>query len=81
MDLRRSLRHLCTTLRRGRDHSQYLITPRDGEPVNLTKSNGSAGTGHKKPVDLPSLEKSELVQAYLERHKDSDYGFQAEFEL
>jgi hypothetical protein len=83
MDLRRSLRHLCATLRRGRDHSQYLITPRDGEPVHMTKSsaNGSAGGGHRKPVDLPPLDKSDLVQAYLERHKDSDYGFQAEFEL
>jgi hypothetical protein len=80
MDLRRSLRHLCATLRRGRDHSQYLITPRDGEPVNLMKSSanghGASSSGHKKPVDLPSLDKSELVEAYLERHKDSDYGFQ-----
>ena len=83
MDLRRSLRHLCATLRRGRDHSQYLITPRDGDHVNMTKSaaNGSASSGHKKPVDMPPLDKSDLVQAYLERHKDSDYGFQAEFEL
>ncbi len=83
MDLRRSLRHLCTTLRRGRDHSQYLITPRDGEPVNMTKSSvkGSTHGGHKKPFEMPAIDKADLVQAYLERHKDSDYGFQAEFEL
>ena len=30
--------------------------------------------------DLPPIDKSGLVAAYLERHKDSDYGFQNEFE-
>ena len=29
MNLRRSFRHLCDTLRGGRDHSQYLITQGD----------------------------------------------------
>ena len=30
---------------------------------------------------MPPIPKSELLQAYLERHRDSDYGFQHEFEL
>ena len=30
--------------------------------------------------DIPPIDKSGLVAAYLERHKDSDYGFQSEFE-
>lgn len=30
--------------------------------------------------DLPPIEKDGMVSAYLERHKDSDYGFQNEFE-
>ena len=30
--------------------------------------------------DLPPIDKSGMVAAYLERHKDSDYGFQSEFE-
>ncbi|KYN41587.1 Tyrosine-protein phosphatase 69D [Trachymyrmex septentrionalis] len=33
------------------------------------------------PPDMPPIPKSELLQAYLERHRDSDYGFQHEFEL
>jgi len=32
------------------------------------------------PPDLPPIDKNGMVGAYLERHKDSDYGFQAEFE-
>jgi len=30
--------------------------------------------------DLPPIDKTGMVAAYLERHKDSDYGFQSEFE-
>lgn len=30
--------------------------------------------------DLPPIDKNGMVAAYLERHKDSDYGFQSEFE-
>ena len=30
--------------------------------------------------DLPPIDKAGMVAAYLERHKDSDYGFQSEFE-
>ncbi|XP_063989399.1 tyrosine-protein phosphatase 69D [Diachasmimorpha longicaudata] len=33
------------------------------------------------PPDMPPIPKAELLQAYLERHRDSDYGFQQEFEL
>ena len=84
MDLRRSFRHFVATLRGGRDHSQYLITP-NGEPNGPGKSNGH-GPGHntnaaKKLADLPPMKPEDLVPAYLERHKDSDYGFQSEFEL
>eukprot|EP00095_Tigriopus_kingsejongensis_P005144 maker-scaffold100_size373717-snap-gene-2.51 protein:Tk05144 transcript:maker-scaffold100_size373717-snap-gene-2.51-mRNA-1 annotation:"receptor-type tyrosine-protein phosphatase alpha" len=61
MSLRRSFRHLYTTLR-GRDHSQYLITPEAPKP------------------EVGPIRRNDLVPAYLDRHKDSDYGFQAEFE-
>ena len=85
MDLRRSFRHLVATLRGGRDHSQYLITP-NGEPNGIKNSNGGHGIGQntnaaKKLADLPPMKPEDLVPAYLERHKDSDYGFQSEFEL
>ncbi|XP_043676393.1 tyrosine-protein phosphatase 69D-like [Vespula pensylvanica] len=33
------------------------------------------------PPDMPPIPKNELLQAYLQRHRDSDYGFQHEFEL
>jgi len=32
------------------------------------------------PPDMPPIERDGMVAAYLERHKDSDYGFQSEFE-
>ena len=35
---------------------------------------------HLNPHNLPPVDKKGMVKAYLERHKDSDYGFQAEFE-
>ena len=85
MDLRRSFRHFVATLRGGRDHSQYLITP-NGEPNGIKNSNGGHGIGPntnaaKKLADLPPMKPEDLVPAYLERHKDSDYGFQSDFEL
>nr|CAD7424727.1 unnamed protein product [Timema monikensis] len=33
------------------------------------------------PPDMTPISKSDLTAAYVERHKDSDYGFQHEFEL
>lgn len=33
------------------------------------------------PPDMSPISKSELVSAYIEHHRDSDYGFQQEFEL
>ena len=45
---------------------------------NVAKSGSS--TTIRKPVDTKPIDKDDLVAAYLERHRDSDYGFQAEFE-
>ncbi|XP_021708822.1 tyrosine-protein phosphatase 69D [Aedes aegypti] len=39
------------------------------------------GTNSAKPPVLPPISKEDLVKAYHDKHKDSDYGFQHEFEL
>jgi protein-tyrosine phosphatase len=35
----------------------------------------------EEPPNLPPLSREELVAAYIDRHKDSDLGFQQEFEV
>ena len=64
MNLRRSFRHLCDTLRGGRDHSQYLIT--QGDPPR---------------AEVGPISRDDMVKESLGRHKNSDFGFQAEFEM
>lgn len=39
------------------------------------------GSNSAKPPVIPPISKEELPKAYFEKHKDSDYGFQHEFEL
>ncbi|XP_052870127.1 tyrosine-protein phosphatase 69D [Anopheles cruzii] len=39
------------------------------------------GSSSAKPPVMPPIAKDDLPKAYNERHKDSDYGFQHEFEL
>ena len=46
---------------------------------NVAKS-GSSGAIRNKPVDTKPISKDDLVAAYLERHRDSDYGFQVCFQ-
>ena len=42
---------------------------------------GLRGDGEEKwkPAEIGPVNKDDLVSAYLERHKDSDYGFQVHF--
>ena len=64
----------CSTIFRGKRDSQYLIQG-NGDMGNVAKS-GSSGAIRNKPVDTKPISKDDLVAAYLERHRDSDYGFQ-----
>ncbi|XP_049536218.1 tyrosine-protein phosphatase 69D isoform X3 [Anopheles darlingi] len=47
----------------------------EGEAISLGDSLSA------KPPVLPPISKDDLPKAYNEKHKDSDYGFQHEFEL
>ncbi|CAB4058228.1 E3.1.3.48 [Lepeophtheirus salmonis] len=68
MDLRRSFRHFCSTWGRGG------VGRRDHSQYLII-------TPETSPPEIKPISKDDLVAAFKERHKDSDYGFQAEFEL
>lgn len=38
-------------------------------------------TIHQKPTDIGPIHRDELLSAYVERHKDTDYGFLREYEM
>lgn len=64
ISLRDSLRALCGGGRSTNNHHRHLI----------------GQTTASKPPDVAPIARDEMQQAFLSRHKDSDYGFQAEFE-
>jgi hypothetical protein len=35
----------------------------------------------ENPIDLPPIPEDQIISAYVERHKDADFGFQQEFEV
>lgn len=39
------------------------------------------GSATTKPTDIGPINKTELPQAYVQRHKDTDYGFLHEYEM
>lgn len=39
------------------------------------------GTTHTKPTDIGPINRDDLSQAYVQRHRDTDYGFLREFEM
>jgi len=67
MDLKHTFRHFCSTLRGGGGvgggggHAAQFL---------LTQDNFASAP------DLPPIDKAAMVAAYLERHKNSDFGFQ-----
>ncbi|XP_024944758.1 tyrosine-protein phosphatase 69D isoform X2 [Cephus cinctus] len=58
---------------------------RGEEIITLRNSFRSLRGRHQlvtvSPPDMTPIQKSDLLQSYIERHRDSDYGFQQEFEL
>jgi protein-tyrosine phosphatase len=71
MDLKHTFRHFCSTLRRGGDGG---LSGGHAAQFLLTQDNFTAASAADL---LPPIDKDAMVSAYLERHKDSDYGFQA----
>lgn len=39
------------------------------------------GATHTKPADIGPINRDDLSQAYIQRHKDTDYGFLREYEM
>lgn len=39
------------------------------------------GPTNQKPTDIGPIHRDDLLQAYIQRHKDTDYGFLREFEM
>ncbi|KAJ6635524.1 Tyrosine-protein phosphatase 69D [Pseudolycoriella hygida] len=48
---------------------------------NGTNHRHLIGSASTKPTDMGPISKSELPQAYINRHKDTDYGFLREYEM
>lgn len=65
ISLRDSLRALCGGGRPTGNQHRHLI----------------GATNTSKPPDVAPIARTDMQQAFLSRHKDSDYGFQQEFEL
>lgn len=65
ISLRDSLRVLCGGGRPQGNQHRHLI----------------GATTTSKPPDVAPIARADMQQAFLSRHKDSDYGFQQEFEL
>ncbi|XP_046745676.1 tyrosine-protein phosphatase 69D isoform X2 [Diprion similis] len=66
---------------------KYLKHARQGgeEIISLRNSFRTLRGRHQlvasNPPDMPPISRADLLQAYIDRHRDSDYGFQHEFEL
>lgn len=67
--------------KRAQQRGEEIITLRNSFRHLCRSLRGRHQLVAASPPDMPPIPKSELLQAYLERHRDSDYGFQHEFEL
>ncbi|XP_063218858.1 tyrosine-protein phosphatase 69D isoform X2 [Bacillus rossius redtenbacheri] len=71
---------LCTL-----QHYTKQVAEAQGVEMTFTSSfrslRGRQVLVSSSPPDMSPVSKSQLVAAYVERHRDSDYGFQQEFEM
>lgn len=67
--------------KRAQQRGEEIITLRNSFRHLCRSLRGRHQLVAASPPDMPPIPKNELLQAYLQRHRDSDYGFQHEFEL
>ncbi|XP_035721716.1 tyrosine-protein phosphatase 69D-like [Vespa mandarinia] len=67
--------------KRAQQRGEEIITLRNSFRYLCRSLRGRHQLVAASPPDMPPIPKNELLQAYLQRHRDSDYGFQHEFEL
>ncbi|XP_058804465.1 tyrosine-protein phosphatase 69D isoform X2 [Phymastichus coffea] len=67
--------------KRAQQRGEEIITLRNSFRHLCQSLRGRHQLVAATPPDMPPIPKNDLLQAYLERHRDSDYGFQHEFEL
>lgn len=72
---------------RGKQQGSDVISLRDSLSRALcggrngTNHRHLIGTLHSKPADIGPINRTDLAQAYVQRHKDTDYGFLREYEM
>lgn len=72
---------------RGKQQGSDVISLRDSlsralcSGRNGTNHRHLIGTLHTKPADIGPISRGDLAQAYVQRHKDTDYGFLREYEM
>ncbi|XP_015176074.1 PREDICTED: tyrosine-protein phosphatase 69D [Polistes dominula] len=67
--------------KRAQQRGEEIITLRNSFRHLCRSLRGRHQLVAASPPDMPPIPKNELLQVYLQRHRDSDYGFQHEFEL
>ncbi|XP_076237870.1 protein tyrosine phosphatase 69D [Calliopsis andreniformis] len=67
--------------KRAQQRGEEVITLRNSFRHLCRSLRGRHQLVAASPPDMPPIPKNELLHAYLERHRDSDYGFLHEFEL
>ncbi|XP_033338390.2 protein tyrosine phosphatase 69D isoform X1 [Megalopta genalis] len=67
--------------KRAQQRGEEIITLRNSFRHLCRSLRGRHQLVAASPPDMPPIPKSELLQAYLERHRDSDYDFLEEFQL
>lgn len=67
--------------KRSQQQGEEIITLTDSFRHLCRSLRGRHQLVAASPPDMPPVQKGELYQSFIDRHRNSDYGFQHEFEL